>query len=137
MYEQMKNFKIALVYYDKLEKVNNKHKSLYYNRGWVKSELNEMPGAIADYTKCIEMQPNHFRAIFNRGKIYMASNEFAKAENDFDAFIKLMPGYGPAYYNRAVVKYYLNKKEDACKDAEIGKSIGDKSCIEYLQKYCK
>lgn len=136
IYSEQKNNKVALLYYDKLEKVNPKHKSLYYNRAYLKGELNDVPGAIADYTKCIETQPGHIRAIFNRGKCYLSSRNFIKAEEDFTNFIKLYPAYGPAYYNLAVARYYLDKKSEACSDAEKGKAIGDKSCADYIEKYC-
>lgn len=130
------NFKLSLVYYNKLEEVNPKHKSLYYNRAHVKSELQDYTGAVADYTKTLQSDPSHQRALFNRGHAYMLMKEYAKAETDFNAYIKIDSGYALAYYYRGAAKYYQNRLTEACADMKLAAKGGNKSAEEFLA-YCK
>jgi len=136
-YTDADNYKVSLFYYDQLEKVYPKHGSLYYNRGCTKDKLNDVPGAIADYSKCIVAQPKHAKAIFNRGRDYSMSKDWAKAEADFNVFVTLMPSYGTAYYYRGGAKYNQGRTSEGCDDWRLGKMIGDQSCIKALESYCK
>jgi tetratricopeptide (TPR) repeat protein len=134
--EKANNFKLSLVYYNKLEQVNPKHKSLYYNRGHVKTELEDYAGGVADYTKVLQDNPSHFRALFNRGHAYMLMKDYPKAEVDFTAFIKIKPDYSWAYYYRGSARYSQNKLEEACVDMKTAVKLGNKSAEEFLP-YCK
>jgi tetratricopeptide (TPR) repeat protein len=134
--EEAGSFKLSLVYYNKLEQVNPKHKSLYYNRAHVKSELKDYMGAVADYTKALEKDPSHKRALFNRGHTYLLLEEYAKAEIDFNAFIKIDPNYAAAYYYRGGAKYYQNRIDEACVDMKMAVKLGDKSAEKFLPN-CK
>jgi tetratricopeptide (TPR) repeat protein len=136
-YYEAQNYKLSLVYYDKLEKLNPTHWSLYYNRGNVKDRLADYTGSIADYTKALELQPGHYRAMFNRGHAYLVLENYAKAEPDFDAFIKMMPNYARAYYYRGFSRYYLGNKKACCEDMQKAASLGDKESASFVTKYCQ
>ncbi len=136
-YEELENYKLALRYYDMLEKAAPTHKSVYYNRGYVKSKLKDSKGAILDYTKALQMNPKHHRALFNRGREYMLAEEYVKAEADFNAFIKVKTDYDEAYYYRGASKYYQNNQAAACVDMKKAAQMGHKGAADFVTAYCQ
>lgn len=47
--------------------LNSNSAKAYNSRGLVKSNLNDINGAIEDYTKAIEIDPKYSEAYYNRG----------------------------------------------------------------------
>lgn len=43
----------------------------YFNRGYIKSLLNDLPGAVADYDQAINLNPEMANAFYNRGLVYI------------------------------------------------------------------
>ncbi len=136
-YEELENYKLALRYYDMLEKAAPTHKSVFYNRGYIKSILKDSKGAISDYTKALQLNPKHHRALFNRGREYMFLKEYANAETDFDTFIKVKSDYDEAYYYRGAAKYYQKKQDAACVDMKKAAQLGHKGAADFVTTYCQ
>ena len=137
VYDELQNYKLSLVYYNQLEKLNPTHWSLYYNRGNVKDMLRDFNGSVADYSKALELDPAHYRALFNRGYAYLAMENYAKAEPDFDAFIRMMPSYVLAYYYRGFSRYFLGNKTACCEDMRKAAALGDQESASFITKYCQ
>jgi len=49
------------------------------------------------------------------------------------------PAWVRVYYNRGVSKYYLEEKENACKDMNKAKKLGlkDEDALDRIRKLCK
>lgn len=65
------------------------YKNAYNNRGFAKSELGDIQGAIADYTKAIGQDADFALAYSNRGRAYMRLGQKSKALTDFMRAIEL------------------------------------------------
>jgi tetratricopeptide (TPR) repeat protein len=88
-----------------------------FNSGLAKSEVGDIPGAIADYTAAIRLNPNYAKAYNKRGIIHGRNlKDYPAAKADFDRAIEINPNYGDAYYNRARVHEFLEDQDGAIGD---------------------
>jgi tetratricopeptide (TPR) repeat protein len=55
--------------YNKAISLNPKFAKAYYNRGVLKTKLNDPKGALADYNKAISINPKDTLAYTNRAKL--------------------------------------------------------------------
>ena len=89
-------------------------------------------GAIDDYTRAIAISPKP-DLYFDRGFFNMQLKKYAEAKADFDKALELhVADEQLAKHNRGICYYFLNEKENACKD---WKSSGEVS-LDFLNKYC-
>ena len=72
----------------------------YFLRGWVKDELGDYKGAIANYDTAIRLKPNDADAYLNRGVAKAKLGQHFAAITDYDTAIRLSPDYADAYLNR-------------------------------------
>ena len=61
----------------------------YFLRGWVKDELGDYEGAIADYDTAIQLNPNDADAYLNRGKAKGKLGQHFAAITDYDIAIQI------------------------------------------------
>jgi tetratricopeptide (TPR) repeat protein len=136
-YNDAKNYKLALTYYNLLEKADPTFRSLYYNRANIKSQLEDYEGAVADFSKALVQRPDDYRIFYNRGSIYLQLENYIAGEKDMTAFLKVMPGYASAWYNRALSRYYQKHYTEACEDFKQAAGLGNEAAIDYVSKNCK
>src|ERR1700747_296661 len=67
-YEEEKkgNYWAAIKLYNKVVELDSNYEDVYYRRGLSKAELNDLNGAIADFTKAIQADPNDVDALRER-----------------------------------------------------------------------
>ena len=135
----------TLTEYDAAIRLNPDSADAYFNRG--KAKMQD-PSAITDYDEAIRRNPDFAEAYFYRGclKDYLAplESEFAarhKARRaaiaDFDEAIRLNLDLDfrerlHAYYRRGLVKYNLDRYEDAIVDFDAALRLikqGDPECL--------
>lgn len=136
----------VLTEYDEAIRLNPNSAEAYFNRGLAKAKLDRCPAAIADYDEAIRLKPDFAEAYFYRGclKDYLAPREsqFAarhkalrSAITDFDEAIRLDLDFRKrlhAYYRRGLVKYDLDRYEDAIVDFDAALRLieqGDPECL--------
>jgi tetratricopeptide (TPR) repeat protein/S1-C subfamily serine protease len=90
--------------------------AFYNNRGIVRSELGDKPGAIDDYTQAIKINPNYALAYNNRGIVRSELGDKPGAIDDYTQAIKFNPNDALAYYNRGIVRSELGDKQGAIDD---------------------
>ncbi|MFO5473141.1 MAG: tetratricopeptide repeat protein, partial [Dolichospermum sp.] len=90
--------------------------AFYNNRGIVRKQLGDKPGAIDDYTQAIKINPNDAKAYNNRGIVRSELGDKPGAIEDFNQAIKINPNEAKAYYNRGLVRYELGDKQGAIDD---------------------
>lgn len=61
----------------------------YYRRGWYKDNLQDIDGAIEDYTTSITLDGDYPYAIMSRGNMYLLKGEKELAMNDFEAVVQM------------------------------------------------
>lgn len=74
---------------DAAEKRTNKNAKVYFNRGYAKAFINEVNGAIFDFSKAISLDPNYGQAYILRGRAYMAIGNRNNACSDFNRATEL------------------------------------------------
>lgn len=113
-------------------------KTLYLDRGRLKSELSDYKGAKSDYDKVLELDPDIGEDFYlERGNIKFGIKDYKGAIDDYTISIKLHPTICPdEYWNRAFAKMQLNMTESACIDFSKAGEMGKKEAYEMIKKYC-
>jgi len=111
----------------------------YYNRGFNKRKLNNVKGAISDYTKAIEFRPDYYKAFNNRGFAYLLLENYKDAIKDFTSVIKY-DNYqteftNMALGNRGIAKLSIN--EDGCSDLKKAIEEGNDKIKSIYKQYCE
>ncbi|OBQ33400.1 MAG: hypothetical protein AN487_20465, partial [Anabaena sp. CRKS33] len=88
----------------------------YTNRGLVRAELGDKPGAIDDYNQAIKINPNDAQAYNNRGNVRDDLGDKPGAIDDYNLAIKINPNLAQAYNNRGIVRNELGDKPGAIDD---------------------
>ncbi|MTJ45766.1 serine protease [Dolichospermum flos-aquae] len=88
----------------------------YNNRGIVRNDLGDKPGAIDDYNQAIKINPNDALAYYNRGVVRKKLEDKQGAIDDYTQAIKINPNFTEVYNNRGVVRYDLGDKQGAIED---------------------
>jgi tetratricopeptide (TPR) repeat protein/S1-C subfamily serine protease len=105
--------------------------AFYNNRGIVRNELGDKPGAIDDYNQAIKINPNLAQAYNNRGIVRDDLGDKQGAIDDYNQAIKINPNYAQAYYNRGNVRDDLGDKQGAIDDYNLAIKINP----NYAQAY--
>jgi tetratricopeptide (TPR) repeat protein len=108
--------------------------AFYYNRGNVRNDLGDKPGAIDDYTQAIKINPNLALAYYNRGIVRFQSEDKPGAIDDFNQAIKFNPNYAQAYGNRGIVRYELGDKQGAIDDYNLAIKINPNLALAYYNR---
>jgi tetratricopeptide (TPR) repeat protein len=89
--------------YNQAITINPNYAQAYYNRGIVRNELGDKPGAIDDYTQAIKFNPNLAQAYGNRAYVYYQLGDKQKAREDLQRAAQLFKAQGnTAAYEKAM-----------------------------------
>ncbi len=90
----------------------------FFERGYLKHEIGDLDGAIADYTEAIRLDPEFAQAYDERGIVRLNKHEFDldAAFEDFSAAIGVNPHYCSAWMNRGYVYRVQGKLDRAIHD---------------------
>ncbi len=94
----------------------------YFLRGVAKYNMDDLAGAMADFTRAIEENPAYTQAFQYRAITHSRMGMYNEALADFDKAITFRPNRSNSYYSRGVT-YFLNR--------QFEKSIADFS--EFLR----
>lgn len=78
-----KNYQLAIEALSASINANSKFTYSYYNRAYAKTLINDISGAIIDYSSCIYFDKNFTDAYYNRGLLYVLSGDIESACKDF------------------------------------------------------
>ncbi|MEG1037577.1 MAG: tetratricopeptide repeat protein [Mucinivorans sp.] len=81
----------------------------YFLRGVAKYNLDDLSGALQDFTSAISHNPVYTMAYQYRGITHSRMGQYDEALTDFAYAIDMRPNYAPAYYSRAVTNF-LNQQ---------------------------
>ena len=86
----------------------------YLNSAVSKFYLDNMEGAIVDYTKAIEIDSNYVEAYRKRGLAKETLKDYSGAIVDYTKAIEIDPNYAPAYRDRGIAKGKLKDLLRSC-----------------------
>ncbi len=124
-------------YFSKVIELEPNKEAAYYNRGIVRSSRGNKLGAIDDYSKAIELKPDYDEAYCNRGADKDEMGNYEEAIEDYDKAIELNSDNALTFLNRGNTFYRMGKMNKACSDWKIGTELGDETCKERIENYCK
>ncbi|MEB3884193.1 tetratricopeptide repeat protein [Lyngbya sp. CCY1209] len=123
-----KQYRDAIVAFDKAIRLEPKLVAAYINRGVAYSELGENAAAIASFNRALEIDPRSAQARYFRGSEYLEMSDYQKSLDDYTEALRLNPDYIDAYLDRGFVHKQLGEEQKAIinyqKAAEILKSQG-------------
>lgn len=121
-YLDIKDYKNAIDYTNKIINIDSTSPRGYYSRGCVYQAIDNDSLAIVDYTRTIGLNANYTDAYYNRALIYEKQKDYDRALADLDKALKLNPSYlSDVYYNRG--KIYKIKEEYSKAIEEYSKVI--------------
>jgi protein O-mannosyl-transferase len=106
----------------------------YYIKGSCMGQLNNMEGAVANYTRAIEYDGHEPLFFASRGLVFMKTGKDFSALTDFSNAISLKNDYAEAWYWRGIVKHNMGK--DPCGDLNEARKLGSQEAIEALVRIC-
>lgn len=133
-YEQ-RNLDSAFYYFNEVVELYPESDEGYFKRAKVLEKINDLPGAVNDYSIAIEINPIP-KYYNNRGVAQMLMQEFEKAKRDFLSALQLEKSNMNTLANLGYVYHYLGQSEDACATLKIVYDNGDNSVGQYLNTYC-
>ncbi|NTW32144.1 MAG: tetratricopeptide repeat protein [Bacteroidetes bacterium] len=113
---EKKNYKAALIDFDKAVKLGCNDVDLFMNRGIVKANMGNYSNAITDFNVAIRLKPAYSLAICNRGTAYDKIGKSDSAIADYTKAIELNQNYTDAYFYRGIVYDKIEKYESAITD---------------------
>lgn len=120
----------------------------FYKRGVLRYNRGNFEGALSDFNGAVQLEPeNRFMMLY----AYLGSTQhelenYPMAVRAFDKAILFeptdptqKPAWVRIYYNRGVSKYFMEDKENACRDMNKSQKLGlsDEEAIKHIKKLCK
>ncbi len=121
-----KDFKGAVIDFDKAIELSPNNPELYLNRGYLKHVMRDFDGAMNDYNKAISLNKGFAFAYNNRGVLKVAMNDTKGALEDYAKALEINKKYSDVYYNRANLKYMLDDNKGALEDYNIAIELNPK-----------
>ena len=150
IYYELNDMQSLINDYDYIIYHNPDNYFYYYRRGWYKSLMNDIDGAIEDCTASISLNPNYAYAYVTRGKLLKDKGETSAAKRDFRKCIELdtvdMSEMSCAFYayfymgdNKNALRLLdtlLSHNDDETYDAACLYSLmgNTKKALEYLRQ---
>ena len=126
-----KEYKDALINFNKAIEQDSSYFQAYYMRGNVKQAFEDQHGAMKDYNYAIEINPKLSEAFFERGNVKFNLQDYYGAIADYSKTIELNENHVEAYYKRGQAKQQLEAYADAINDCSAILKINPKNIDAY------
>lgn len=104
------------------------------------SETEEGPDLMLakhDLNKTVSLSPEFAPAYYNLGNLNCILGEFDQAIKQYDMAIGIEENYTEAIYNRGLVKIYMQKTREGCRDLSKAGELGVKDAYLVIRKFCR
>jgi tetratricopeptide (TPR) repeat protein len=132
--EAIQLYSKAIELYPIIERI--KMSEAYFNRGLNRRLINDLSGAISDYSEAILIKPDYYKAYYNRGIAKMKKQDFIGAIADFTFVINSENSdkkiTASSYGNRGFSKYSIGQY--SCSDLKKASELGHETYKSYLAK---
>lgn len=133
----MKEYQLAISYYDQGMKLKSNNAFILNNRGYVFMQLGEMEKAIEDINKSIVIDPDNSWAYRNKGIYFYNSEDYANAERLLNRSIEMNDSLPLSHYFLGKIYIRRGNNEQACQEFKAAIYNGDKEAKEPYRLYCQ
>lgn len=112
-YDNLGDFKAAILYYSKAIEIDSLFALAYRSRGYARYKLGDFPKAINDYLIALTIDSNNATAYQNAGAIYKELCDYNKAREYFYASLKFEPKHWGVLDELANIEFDLGNY-DSC-----------------------
>lgn len=91
-YGELGMYSSAFRAFDSGLKVNNNHRPLYQNKGWIYTLIHDFDNAHIYFSKALELDPHSPESLFSCGHCFLEKGEFAAALRLFHKALKEVQG---------------------------------------------
>jgi tetratricopeptide (TPR) repeat protein len=137
IYLMQNDYEKALQYFNKSIRMKPNFMMAYMARASVEQVLDKRKEALEDYKKAIILKPNNLSAYMQVSNIEADFGNYQGAVDNIAKCIEIKPDYTKLYVYRGLYYYSLRDKDNACKDLNKAKELGDVIAQNYLETYCK
>jgi len=106
----------------------------FFYRAYIRFDLGDKQGAIADFNQVIAISPKDAYAYYNRGKAKSDLGDKQGAIADYNQVIAISPKDAYAYTNRGADKDYLGDKQGAIADFSQAIVINPRLAFSYYNR---
>ena len=132
---EVKNYQIALDYFNSAIKQNPNYADAYYEKAQVETTLGKKDDAETSITKYIQLRPNETKGYNARAVLYAFTDRRELALKDLDKSISIDKNDWTTYNARALVKHNIKAtKQDAYTDIQRSLEIAPDKVETYRLK---
>ena len=88
-------------------------------------------------TQSIACNKRFENSYYYRGMCAGSTKDYKQGVADFTTALELNPARTQSLIYRGIYLVSLGQQNQACKDFELAKTMGDTSAVSYLNMYCK
>lgn len=128
-------FAKAIAEFDKVIKINSKNVAAFYLRGNAKFFIQDIDGAIFDFSKVIEIAPKikDIEKVYNfRANSYFLKKDNEKSFTDYEKAILINPNYPEPYNGRANIYYSRGEYAKSLSDYNKIIELDPKATAAYI-----
>jgi tetratricopeptide (TPR) repeat protein len=114
-YDQLKDYKNSVDFYDEAISLNSNNADAYYNKGTVLLNLRRYEEAVKCYDEAIGLKPDYATAHGNKGTALYRLGRYEDAIGCYDEIIRLKPDDAYAHINKGLALSMLGSIEEAIK----------------------
>ncbi len=131
------NFAEAVQLYDKALAIKPNLALGLYNRGTAKYALQDLGGALADYSEALEINAKNYDIWNNLAGTKFQLKDYRGAIEGYTRAIELKKDFVDAYRNRGLCYSQLKEMDKACEDWHHAADLGNEDVGNFIKKYCK
>jgi tetratricopeptide (TPR) repeat protein len=134
---KLKEYKKAVSDYELFLKYFNRDDETIYQTGLCYFDLKNYDKALEWFDSAIKINCGASKYFTGRAYTFAMKSDFKHAEDDFSMALDLTPKDAMVYYGRGMVRLYMNKNSDACRDFEKAANLGSSEAANQLELNCK
>jgi tetratricopeptide (TPR) repeat protein len=127
LYQELKQYELALEDYDMAIKLNKKLVEAYYNKANCLRELHQMDEAIKVYKEAIQCDPSYHNAYTNLGMSYQNLQQHALALEYYEKALKIKPDDYYLHNNKGYALHVLMRIDESIAAYERARDIDPKA----------
>lgn len=135
IYEQLKQFEIAISYYDQALRIDSKFIAALINRGSLLMSINKLDAALENNLALVKVQPDSADAYFHLAEVLLMLGRYKEVIEVCDTALALDPKHVKAHIDQGLALAALGELEAANNTFAIAQSINPEQFAAFRNKF--